>query len=369
MDLTQAELPILASLKTFEGYPVVPPEDRKNLHFFPRAKDDLPKEIKGRAHWRQVHKGAPKVYSFHREKKSYAVEYIANDWYQIFYSGDTAKYYTNIGLRIKNPEQFHLGTAQKPYLTEEDRHRLEKGKDKAIPEESSEQSEGKEELPEEIKQDVEEDIIIGQNIDDEDLATLVGAKMTTTESYVQGATLSLLPENPMILPEETTKRLQQPTNNPGGNPPVNNPKGGPPPGGNPGGNPGGSGGGGGGGGGGCGGGGRGGNPPPAQQAAQVPVTKHLVGNVQTFDEDRSKSLLFEKQFGLYRMTNANHPLLSVPMQRVCLALGFIQGDKVNRWSHQYANYLAGQVYGVNGQPAAYHPTDERLWIEFTEAFW
>ena len=42
--------------------------------------------------------------------------------------------------------------------------------------------------------------------------------MTTTESHVQGVTLSLLPENPMILPSETTKHLQQPTNNPGGNP-------------------------------------------------------------------------------------------------------------------------------------------------------
>ena len=41
---------------------------------------------------------------------------------------------------------------------------------------------------------------------------------------------------------------------------------------------------------------------------------------------------------------------------------------MNRWSHQYADYLAGQVYGVNGQAAAYHPTNERLWIEFTEAF-
>ena len=148
--------------------------------------------------------------------------------------------------------------------------------------------------------------------------------MTTTELYVQGVTPSLLLENPMILPSETTKCLQQPTDNPGGNPPVNNPKGGPPPGGNPGENPGGGGGGGG-----------SGNPPPAaaQQAVQIPVTKHLVGNVQTFDGDRSKSLLFEKQFGLYQMTNANHLLLSVSMQRVCLALGFIQGDKVNQWSH------------------------------------
>ena len=244
------------------------------------------------------------------------MEYIANDWYQIFYSGDTAKYYTNVGLRIKNPEQFHLGTAQKPYLTEEDKQRLEKGKDRAIPEESSEQSEGKEESPEEARQDVKEDIVIGQNPNDKDLATLVEIKMATMESYVQGAMMSLLPENPMILPEETTKRLQQPTDNPGGNPPVNNLKGGPPSGGNPGGNPGRSGGGGGGGGRGGGRGGGGGeNPPPAatQQAAQIPVTKHLVGNVQTFDGDRSKSLLFEKQFGLYQMTNANHPLLSIPM--------------------------------------------------------
>ena len=111
--------------------------------------------------WRQLHRGASKVYSFYWDKKSYVIKYLSDSWYQIFYSGDTAKYYTNIRLRIKNPEQFDLGTAQKPHLMEEDRQHLEKGKDRAIPEQSSEQSEGKEESLGESSQDVEEDIFIG----------------------------------------------------------------------------------------------------------------------------------------------------------------------------------------------------------------
>jgi len=84
-------------------------------------------------------------------------------------------------------------------------------------------------------------------------------------------------------------------------------------------------------------------------------SKHLVGHVATFDGDRAKAQKFEKQFGLYRLLNMAHPLISVPMQRVALALTYIEGPKVDRWSQAYANKLAGQVYSVHGQPAQFRP--------------
>jgi len=53
---------------------------------------------------------------------------------------------------------------------------------------------------------------------------------------------------------------------------------------------------------------------------------------------------------------------------VALALSYIQGPKVDKWSQLYAEYLAGQVYGVAGQPAVYGPNSEELWNDFVIAF-
>ena len=163
----------------------------------------------------------------------------------------------------------------------------------------------------------------------------------------------------------------QPPANPNPQPPAN-------PGGGGDGGGGGSGGGGGGGGGPPGGapGGGGGPPggaPPATQAQPAggqgtPRSHHLEGKLQTFNGDRSKSKDFEKNFGLYRLLNVMHPLISVPLQRVALALSYIQGPKVDKWAQLYAEYLAGQVYRVAGQPAVDVPTDEGLWNEFVIAF-
>ena len=42
--------------------------------------------------------------------------------------------------------------------------------------------------------------------------------------------------------------------------------------------------------------------------------KHLARHVATFDGDQAKAQKFEKQFKLYRLLNATHPLIDVPMQ-------------------------------------------------------
>jgi hypothetical protein len=56
------------------------------------------------------------------------------------------------------------------------------------------------------------------------------------------------------------------------------------------------------------------------------------------------------------------------MQRVALALTFIKGERVERWVFNYSKHLAGCIYGINGRPPNYAPTDERLWDEFVVAF-
>ena len=56
------------------------------------------------------------------------------------------------------------------------------------------------------------------------------------------------------------------------------------------------------------------------------------------------------------------------MQWVTLALTYIKGPKVDRWSQAYTNKLAGQVYGTHRQPTQYRPEDEALWNKFVVAF-
>ena len=55
-----------------------------------------------------------------------------------------------------------------------------------------------------------------------------------------------------------------------------------------------------------------------------------------------------------------HPLINVLLQRVALALSYIQGSKVDKWAQLYAEHLARQVYGVARQPEMYGPNNEEL---------
>ena len=69
------------------------------------------------------------------------------------------------------------------------------------------------------------------------------------------------------------------------------------------------------------------------------------------------------EFGLAQMTNPNHQNIRVLMQRVALALSYIKGDDVDKWSHKYADQLADQVYTNRVDPS-----NERLWDDFVLAF-
>ena len=89
---------------------------------------------------------------------------------------------------------------------------------------------------------------------------------------------------------------------------------GPPSGGGGGGGPPASGSGGGGGGGPPAAGGGGGGPPAGGNNAGNnnqggDNSRNLQGTVTTFDGDRKQSIKFEKEFGLYRLINAHHPLI------------------------------------------------------------
>jgi hypothetical protein len=265
-----------------------------------------------------------------------------------------------------------LGTKAEPYLSEEDKRRL-KGKERADETPSEAEGSSRPSIVKDNEEDEDEDLPVGDQEDDNDLATTIGTKMTTTltETRTHGGGPALPEDNPMVPPPVLKGQLEQLrlqtylTNNQQ-NPPSQGPPGGNNPGGGPGGGGGNPGGGGGnpGGGGGNPGGPPGGQNHPGQNPAQaVQASRHLAGSLEAFDGDRAKSLDFEKNFGIYRMLNYANPMIAVPMQRIALALTYIKGPKVNNWSHQYADYLADQVWNQGRLP-----TDEALWNDFVIAF-
>jgi hypothetical protein len=114
-----------------------------------------------------------------------------------------------------------------------------------------------------------------------------------------------------------------------------------------------------------------------RQPAQLPVgiTKNsptnggLIGNPPTpFDGDRSKTDQFMTQFGMFRMINNTHAVITNPMQRVTLALTYIRGPKVNKWVSQQFNALSTKVYGDANHAPTHADTDEALWEDFITEF-
>ena len=109
------------------------------------------------------------------------VEYINDHWYWIGWYGSARQFHTNISKRIEKPKLLGLGTKAKPILQEEDRRRIE-----GVPA-VEETSDGHEAGPSRctiVQEDTEdaEDHPIGDAQLDDDLSTLIGAKMTTTET-------------------------------------------------------------------------------------------------------------------------------------------------------------------------------------------
>ena len=326
-----------------------------HLHF--REKDDLPREIKGKAQWTNSLPGIGEpgyyIQKVVTTNDAHAIEFVNYQWYWCQYAKDNHSLVTNASLLIKKPHLLGLGTKGTPYLTEENLKRLQKREASSEPE-----LEAKEGPAEDV------DLPIGTAATDDDLATEV-AKMTTTNvAYLRGGGVISIPtENPMQYPSSIQGAIEQIQ---GTSSSVN--KGKQPE------RPRGSGGGGGGPGGGDGddgdgGGGGGGVPPEApppvgqgnnQEAQRVGP---IIGHVDIFNGDRTQSVKFEKEFGLLRLMNGHNPFITTAMTRTAYALSLIKGPHVDRWAQAYSDHLAKQVY--NNQ---YRPSDEYLWEEFVIAF-
>ena len=250
--------------------------------------------------------------------KLFPVEYINHKWYWVGYTSKRHKLFTTPTRRIARPSVLGLGTKEEPYLEEPDQLQL-KEKGRELSQEPSEDEPTKEDTEE----DLDLNLPIGDPNIDDDLATVIKNMSTTSSSTTVahargGGAVSLPLQNPMLPqgnPMSNTPATTTPQPTQGGSQPL----------GGGGGGSGGSGGGGGGSGRGGGGGGGGGGPSPAggqaaqQGAAQPqnnPVLTRLVGTVETFTGDRSKTNLLMKQFGLHRMLNNNNPTITNPFTRV-----------------------------------------------------
>ena len=118
--------------------------DNRNVHYTVRRRDDLPKEIRGRARWTLLEDRdwSNVVYA---EGKPRSVEFINDAWYRIAWSKDTGKFFTDLNQRIQHPEHFGLGTKTAPILLEVDQRRLQ-----GVPS-TEETQDGQEERPQKGK--------------------------------------------------------------------------------------------------------------------------------------------------------------------------------------------------------------------------
>ena len=120
-------------------------------------------------------------YILQRENKLRYVEYINNTWYWIGWNKKAKVFYMNRTNRIKKPELLGLRTKLTPILQEEDRKRIEKVP--AIGETSDRHKAGpsRHTIVQEDTEENKDQPIGGAKIDD-DLSTILGAQMTTTET-------------------------------------------------------------------------------------------------------------------------------------------------------------------------------------------
>ena len=173
-DLTQAELLKLVSLQLQLN------EEGKNSHFNRRVKDNLPKEIKGVAKWYK----APDRdwgYVINRENKLHYVKYINDNWYWTGWYRSTRQFHTNITKRIEKPELLGLGTKSRPILQEEDCKRIEKAPVVNETSDGHKAGPSQQTIVREESGDAE-DQPIGDTKIDNNLSTLIGTQMTTTET-------------------------------------------------------------------------------------------------------------------------------------------------------------------------------------------
>ncbi len=74
------------------------------------------------------------------------------------------------------------------------------------------------------------------------------------------------------------------------------------------------------------------------------------------------------QFGLFRIINNTHAVITNPMRRVALALTYIRGPNVDAWVSQQFNVLSAKVFGDVNHTQTHTDTDEALWDDFITEF-
>jgi len=126
-DLTKAELPKLASQWNSSATQVFF-DGNKNVHFTVRSKDDLPKEIRGKAFWTKCPEFSESIYELQAEGRFHAIEYInngtTNKWYWIYYNQNIKRFWTSATLKIIQPEVLGLGNSKAPQLEPQDQQRV-----------------------------------------------------------------------------------------------------------------------------------------------------------------------------------------------------------------------------------------------------
>ena len=367
--------------------------DSRNIHYLTHGRDNLPKEIRGKARWTLL-ENRDWSYVIYAEGKPRSVEYINEAWYRTAWSKETGRYFMNSSQRIRHPEQFRLGTKTTPILLEVDQkhlqgvpsteetqdgqeERLNTGKAPEIAKADDDQEEGtstrilsfldQETLKRVLHRDLEEDTCINnelstliEKVEMTTTATVTKAAQQTAEAYIrEGGPIDENPMRPLSAITSKVRTLQGQnlysqgsltrtdnvqlpqrtfgSRNPGGGPPEGGPPGRAPrrdlPGGSPpkGNSP------------------RGGSPArrgPDDNDCQRDQTHmgKISSHINIFDGDRTKVKKFQMEFGLAQITNLNHQNMRVPMQRVALALSYIKGEDVDEWCHGYADKLAEEVY-------------------------
>ncbi|KAI0245539.1 hypothetical protein BJV78DRAFT_1287596 [Lactifluus subvellereus] len=114
-------------------------------------------------------------------------------------------------------------------------------------------------------------------------------------------------------------------------------------------------------------------PPPPQQTSMATISmpqgnsnNSMKGNAPAiFDGDRSKSAKFLKEFKLYRILNGKSDNITIPYNRVALAIGYIRGPKVDNWTDTQTTLLEDRTTRAVNR---IQKTDEALWASFVQDF-
>jgi hypothetical protein len=285
------------------------------------------------------------------------IEYINGSWYRIYWNTFDGKYSVATEDRIESPHLFGLGTATLPYETREEKpkespeeespkeHKTVSDPDELLP--TVEASRTVEHLAGQLHQtDLEpspfEDATRTFGLEGAHRIYLEMATAATTITAPQQITAQAAP--PLPQPPQQQQQPQQPQQQQ--QPPLQQP------------------------GGGGGGGPPGGQPPAGGPQHVLPVgapphgaNRGLQGQPsKTFTGNRKETKDWMHQFTLFAYVNFDNAKIQNPMQRLALALTYINGPKVKEWANQQLLLARQRVAG------GMNPQDEQIWELFKADF-